>query len=185
VKALYCPASMFIRRLQHTNRKNRKAYATSKLADSIRTERGPRQRVVLNLGVDFDLPKDKRKDLANCIEGILTGQSSLFAYPKEIRTLGSRYARRIIRMQASAVTSEREAVSADYATVDLTSIEDEEVRTVGPEYVVYDTIKELGLDRKLKELELKRDQVAASCGLIAARMIAPGSERSTHHWLRT
>jgi transposase len=174
---------MFIRRVQHTNRKNRKAYATYKLVDSIRTERGPRQRAVLNLGADFDLPKDKWKDLANCIEGILTGQSSLIAYPQEIRTLGSRYARKIIRHQGSAVVSEGEAIAPDYATVDLNSVEDERARTVGAEYVVYETIKELGLDRKLKELGLRGDQVAASCGLIAARMIAPGSERSTHHWL--
>jgi len=174
---------MFIRRVQHTNRKNRKAYATYKLVDSIRTDRGPRQRVVVNLGADFDLPKDKWKDLANCIEGILTGQRSLIAYPTDIRTLGSRYARRIIRQQASAVVSEGEAIAPEYATVDLNSVENEQAQTVGAEYVVYETIKELGLDRKLKELGLKRDQVAASCGVIAARMIAPGSERSTHHWL--
>jgi len=175
---------MFIRRVQHINRKNHKTYATYKLVDSIRTERGPRQRVVLNLGADFDLPKDTWKNLANCIEGILTGQRSLIAYPKEIRTLGSSYARKIIRQQASAVVSEGEDIPPDYATVDLTSVEDEEARTVGPEYVVYETIKELGLDRILMELGLKRDQVAASCGLIAARMIAPGSERATHQWLQ-
>ena len=175
---------MFIRRVQHTNKKNRKAYATYKLVDSIRTERGPRQRVILNLGVDFDLPKDKWKDLANCIEGIITGQRPLIAYPKEIRALGSRYARHIIRTQASAVAAEAEDITPDYATIDLNSVEDEEARTVGAEYVVYETIKELGLDRTLRELGLTRDQVAASCGVIAARMIAPGSERATHHWLK-
>jgi len=173
---------MFIRRVQHTNRKNRKAYATYKLVDSIRTERGPRQRMVLNLGTDFDLPQDQWKDLANCIEGILTGQSSLIAYPREIRTLGSRYARKIIRQQASVVP-EQEAISPEYATVDLTSVEDEQARTVGAEYVVYETMKELGLDRKLKDLGLNNDQAATSCGVIAARMVAPGSERSAHHWL--
>jgi hypothetical protein len=182
-QALCYPAFIFIRRVQHTNRKNRKAYATYKLVDSIRTERGPRQRVVLNLGVYFDLPKDKWKDLANCIEGILTGQRSLIAYPKDIRALGSRYARRLIRMQASVVP-EQEAIAPDYATVDLNSMDNEEARTVGAEYVVYETIKELGLERTLRELGLRRDQVAASCVLIAARMIAPGSERATHYWLQ-
>jgi transposase len=174
---------MFIRRVPHTNRKNRKEYYTYKLVDSIRTERGPRQRVILNLGVDFDLPKDSWKDLANCIEGIITGQRPLIEYPKEIRTLGSRYARHIIRKQASVV-SEAEDIPADYETVDLNSVEDEEARTVGAEHVVYETIKELGLDRTLRERGLKRPQVAASCGVIAARMIAPGSERATHHWLK-
>lgn len=174
---------MFIRRVPHKNTKTRKEYYTYKLVDSIRTERGPRQRVILNLGVDFDLPKDNWKDLANCIEGIVTGQRPLIEYPKEIRTLGSRYARQIIRKQASTV-AEGEDIAPDYATIDLNSVEDEEARTVGAEYVVYETIKELGLDRTLRELEFNGHQVAASCGVIAARMIAPGSERSTHYWLQ-
>jgi transposase len=174
---------MFIRRVPHTNRKNRKEYYTYKLVDSIRTERGPRQRVILNLGVDFDLPRDSWKDLANCIEGIITGQRPLIEYPKEIRSLGRRYARHIIRKQASVV-SEQQDSAPDYATVDLNSMDNEEPRTVGAEHVVYETIKELGLDRTLRELGLKRPQVAASCGVIAARMIAPGSERATHHWLK-
>ena len=65
---------MFIRKVPHKNTKTRKEYYTYKLVDSFRTERGPRQRTVLNLGVDFSLPKEQWKDLANCIEEIITGQ---------------------------------------------------------------------------------------------------------------
>ncbi|MFO8164132.1 MAG: IS1634 family transposase, partial [Desulfatiglandales bacterium] len=43
---------------------------------------------------------------------------------------------------------------------------------------------QLGIDRKLKELGLSRHHLAASLGVIAARMIVPGSERSTHYWLQ-
>jgi len=69
---------MFIRRVPHKNRKNHKEYYTYKLVESIRTERGPRQRDILNLGVGFDLPKDKWKDCANCIEEIITGTKIVF-----------------------------------------------------------------------------------------------------------
>jgi transposase len=174
---------MFIRRVPHKNRKNHKEYYTYKLVESIRTERGPRQRDILNLGVGFDLPKDKWKDLANCIEEIISGQKSLFDYPKEITTLARRYARKIIREQAPVI-AERQDIEPDYATIDLNSVEDEETRTVGAEHVVYETIKQLGIDRKLKELGLNRHQVAASLGVIAGRMIVPGSERATHCWLQ-
>jgi len=174
---------MFIRRVSHKNRKNRKEYYTYKLVESIRTERGPRQRDVLNLGVNFDLPKEQWKDLANCIEEIITGQLPLIDYPKVIRTLARRYARKIIREQASVIAG-REDIPPDYETVDINSVEDEEARTVGAEHVVYETIKELEIDRKLKELGLNRHQVAASLGVIAGRMIVPGSERSTHYWLQ-
>ena len=174
---------MFIRRVSHKNRKNRKEYCTYKLVESIRTERGPRQRDVLNLGVNFDLPKEQWKNLANCIEEIITGQLPLIDYSKVIRTLARRYARKIIREQASVIAG-REDITPDYETIDINSVEDEEARTVGAEHVVYETIKELEIDRKLKELGLNRHQVAASLGVIAGRMIVPGSERSTHYWLQ-
>ena len=175
---------MFIRRVPHKNRKNRKEYYTYKLVDSIRTERGPRQRDILNLGVGFDLPKEKWKDLANCIEEIITGQRPLIDYPKAIKTLASRYARKIIRQQASVI-DEGGDIAPDYATIDVNSVDNEQARTVGAEYVVYETIKELEIDRKLRELGLNRRELAAALGVIAGRMIVPGSERCTHYWLQS
>jgi len=174
---------MFIRKVPHKNKKNRKAYYTYKLVESIRTERGPRQRDILNLGVDFDLPKEQWKDLANCIEGIITGQKLLFDYPKQIRALATRYARTIIRQQACVIT-EGEEVSSDYEIIDINSIDNEQARTVGAEYVVYEMIKALEIDRKLRNLGLNRPQLAVALGVIAGRMIAPGSERATHYWLQ-
>jgi len=174
---------MFIRKVPHRNKKNRKEYHTYKLVESIRTERGPRQRDILNLGVDFDLPKEQWKDLANCIEEIITGQKSLINYPKAIRSLARRYARKIIREQACVVAG-GEDFPPDYATIDVNTVDNEEARTVGAEHVVYETIKELGIDGKLRELGLNRHQAAASLGVIAGRMIVPGSERATHQWLQ-
>jgi transposase len=137
----------------------------------------------LNLGVDFDLPKEQWKDLANCIEGIITGQKPLFDYPKEIHALATRYARTIIRQQASVI-ADGEDISSDYEIVDINSVNNEQARTVGAEHVVYETIKELAIDRKLRNLGLNRAQLAVAFGVIAGRMIVPGSERATHHWLQ-
>ncbi len=174
---------MFIRKVPHKNRKNRKEYYTYKLVDSIRTERGPRQRDILNMGVDFDLPKEEWKDLANCIEEILTGQKHLIDYPGEIRRLAGKYAKKIIREQASVIDEEKD-ITPVYETIDINSVDNEEARTVGAEYVVYETIKELQIDQKLRELGFNRDQITATLGVIAGRIIDPGSERATHHWLQ-
>ncbi len=173
---------MFIRKVPHKDKKNRKEYFTYKLVESVRTERGPRQRDVLNLGVNFDLPKEHWKDLANCIEATLTGQRPLFDYPKKISTLARKFARAIARQQAQAI-DEGEDIPSDYQVVDVNSVDNEDIRKVGAEHVVYETIKQLGLDRKLKSLGLNRLQLALALGMIAGRMIAPGSERATHQWL--
>ena len=173
---------MFIRKVPHKEKKNRKKYFTYKLVESVRTERGPRQRDLLNLGVNFDLPKEQWKDLANCIETELTGQRPLFDYPKKLKALARKYARAITHQRAEAI-DERTDIPADYQVVDVNSFDSEDIRTVGAEHVVYETIKELGLDRKLRSFGLTRMQLSLCLGMIAGRMIFPGSERATHQWL--
>ncbi|MBW1959754.1 MAG: IS1634 family transposase [Deltaproteobacteria bacterium] len=174
---------MFIRAVEHKNKKNHRKYRTYKLVDSVRTERGPRQTTVLNLGTDFKLPKEDWKQLANCIEEIVTEQQNIFEYPKKIRTLADQYARRIIRKQSVVVVPEKKS-SPDYARVDLNSINTELPRTAGAEHVVYETIKLLEIDKKLVDLGLKSADMAAIIGVLCGRMIVPGSERSTHYWLQ-
>ena len=174
---------MFIRAVEHKDKKNSRKYLTYKLVDSVRTERGPRQTTVLNLGTDFKLPKEHWKELANCIEEIVTEQQTIFEYPKKIRVLAEQYARRIIRKQASVINPEK-ASPPDYAKVDPNSINNESPRTAGAEYVVYETIKLLEIDKKLLELCLKPADRAAIIGVLCGRMIVPGSERSTHYWLQ-
>lgn len=177
------PLYMFIRAVEHKDKKNRRTYLTYKLVDSVRTERGPRQTTVLNLGADFNLPKEHWKELANCIEEIVTEQQNIFEYPKKIRTLAEQYARRVIQKQSSVIDAEK-PVPPDYATVDLNSINNESPRTAGAEHVVYETIKLLEIDKKLGELGLKPVDRAAVIGVVCGRMIVPGSERSTHYWLQ-
>jgi len=177
---------MYIRKVTHTDKKNRQAYHTFKLVESVRTERGPRQRTMLNLGSEFALPEEQWKDLANRIEEIVTGQSPLFIYSAEIENLANRYARQITGDSRRSILPE--AVSAayapDYQRVDVGSVDHEHARTVGAEHVVYETIKELGLDEKLRDLGFNKPAVDAAIGVIAARLIAPASERSTHVWLQ-
>jgi transposase len=174
---------MFIRAVRHKNNKNSREYHTYKLVDSVRTERGPRQTTVLNLGTDFKLPNKQWKLLANCIEEIVTEQQSIFDYPTNIRTLADQYARRIIQKHSVVIVPERKK-SPDYARVDLNSINNEFPRTAGAEHVVYEIIKLLEIDKKLLELGLKSPDIAAIIGVICGRMIVPGSERSTHYWLQ-
>ena len=50
----------------------------NKLVESVRTEKGPRQRTLLNLGTDFELPEERWKELADRIESIVTARGPLF-----------------------------------------------------------------------------------------------------------
>jgi hypothetical protein len=176
---------MFIRKTTHTENKNGQTYYTYKLVESIRTARGPRQRPVLNLGKEFTLEKEKWKELADRIEAIISGQSSLFPVPEEIEQLARRYAQAIIRRHGQrSPVDVKDQIKPDYQTVDINSLENEQIRSVGGESVVLATIKELELDRKLEELGFNRPDIEAAIGVITARLLAPTSERATHLWLQ-
>jgi transposase len=173
---------MFIRKVIHRDKKNRREYHTFKLLESLRTERGPRQRMVLNLGADFSLPEEHWKDLANHIEEIVTGQHPLFTCPEEVESLADLYARRIIAYHGEATVRRADP---DYQRVDIDTIDNELPRSVGAEHVVCETIRTLGLDELLTTLGFNKPARAAALGVIAARLIAPSSERATHVWLQT
>jgi hypothetical protein len=147
---------MFIRKTTHTDQKNKKEYHTFKLIESVRTERGPRQRMLLNLGTDFSLPEGRWKDLANRIEEIVTGQNALFAYPAEIETLAARYARKVIDYHGASGGKKENSSDPDYHRVDIDTIDNERSRSVGAEHVVSETIKSLGLDDLLMALGLNK-----------------------------
>jgi transposase len=176
---------MYVRKVSHYNKSNRVEYHTYKLVESVRTERGPRQRTLLNLGTDFNLPQGKWKEFANRVEEIITGQISLLDYPEEIENFAQNCARKIIHTQPSIIPEKKDsAYLPDYQTVDVNSTENEQARTIGAEHVVYHTIKELELDRKLAELKFNKPHLEAALGVIAARLINPTSERKTHIWLK-
>jgi len=175
---------MFIRKTTHTDKKSQKGYHTFKLIESVRTDRGPRQRMLLNLGTGFPLPEDQWKDLANRIEAIVTGQDALFAAPEAIETLAVRYAKKVIHYQGEPGGTKEQSSEPEYHRVDIDTIDTERVRSVGAEHVVYETIKSLGLPNLLTSLGLTKPARDAAIGVIAARLIAPSSERAAHLWLQ-
>ena len=184
---------MFIR-ASIQKKKTQREYKTFKLVESFRTERGPRQRTVLNLGADFDLPEAQWKDLANRIEEIITRQEPIFPCAQEVERLARKHVRRIIKKGGSDVVyliragksaAARESeYSPDYQVVDVNSTENEEPRSVGAEHVVLETIRELGLDEKLSEMGFSRPWKDVAISVIAGRLINPCSELETHWWLR-
>jgi len=173
---------MYIRKVTHRNKKNHQEYFTFKLVESVRTEQGPRQQELLNLGTDFNLPVEEWKDLTLRIKEIMTGQQSILTYTPVVETLARSCARKIIRKQSSVVPEGQSL--PDYHTVDINSVENEDVRSVGAEHVVYETMKELELDKKMEELMFSKVEIDTALGVIAGKLINPSSERKTHKWLK-
>jgi len=77
-----------------------------------------------------------------------------------------------------------EQAANDYRTVNIDSIQNSRLRSVGVEHMAYNALQALELDHKLTALGLNESELAAAIGTIIGRMAAPGSERFTHAWLQ-
>jgi transposase len=84
---------MFIRQIKQKGPKG-KRYTYHRLVETIRTDKGPRQRTILNLG-SLSLPKEKWGALVKRIEANLGGQISFMEEDAQIESFAYYYAQRI------------------------------------------------------------------------------------------
>ena len=169
---------MFIRDITKKNPGYQKTFTYHRLMESVRTPKGPRQRVLLNLG-HLELPASEWKTLANRIEEILYAQSSFLPPPPHIESLAQHFARLLRQKEMRSIPEPQEAA---WETVDLNSLSQGEFRTIGGEAVAYEVFQRLGLPETLARLGLKKEQVDQAALLIIGRLLHPGSERETALW---
>jgi len=174
---------MFIRELIKKNKDYPKKFIYHVLVESYRTDKGPRQKVILNLGT-LSLTKDKWKKLANRIEEIIKGQENIFAHDKEIEALAKHYAALLIGKQLEKQTpvEGKKQAQPEYETVDINSVKNHKIRSIGAEHVALSVIERLGFDTILSEIGFNVAQIKIAKLLIVGRMVYPASELSTYQW---
>lgn len=175
---------MFIRKTTKKDSKSGKSYSAFYLVESTRTDKGPRQKVLLYLGAEIKLPEEEHKLLAQSIEEKIVGQQPLIPYPEMVERLAQMYASQVIR-QLSAVVMDPETSTSteDFVTIDVNTIEKSEPRTIGAEHLLLKMAHQLQLPKKFNELGLSTTEVALALGTIIARAAHPDSERATYAWL--
>ncbi len=178
---------MYIRETKTRNRKSGKVYAKHSLVESARTADGPRQRTVMQLG-RLTIPRKSWPALASELERRLAGQFELdmagvdrteavvSAADAAMGAYGSRG-----RRKAASVSRETEA---DYVRVDLNTSATSVSRSIGPELLVHDAWRTLGLPGILKELGLDAGERSVAEAVVAGRLVAPDSDLGTWNWIR-
>ena len=172
---------MYIRRTSIKSRKDGRQYYTYRLVQSERTANGVSQRTLINLGVDFALPRHQWPELASRIQAILNGQQHLFEITEEIETLAQNYAAQIIQAQPKNMA---EKDQPDYCEIDVDSLEMLRPRSISCEHVALEAFDFLKLGEGLQLLGFNAPQRATAIGIIVGRMCQPGSELATHGWLQ-
>jgi len=184
---------MFIRR--KIKKLKGQSYQQHQLLKSVRTNRGPRQDVILNMG-ELSLPKDQWKPLANAIEAKLNNQSSFDfeASSEEVEKLAGHFAQMIIskRLNEQGDTNgpedTQESTQApenktSYENVDVNSVTTSESRSIGSEYVIAEQMNRYRFDEILCKLEFSPKQIDYARHLIIGRAVHPSSERELARWI--
>lgn len=178
---------MYIKKTSKTDPKNGKTYFTYHLIESVRTEKGPRQHILLYMGSQIELPEGEHKLLAQRIEDIIAGNEPLIPYAEDVERLAQVYASQVIRRLSSSNSITERADNKDqepeFVNININSIEKSESRTVGAEHLMLQMVNQLELPEKLHAVGLSKTDVSIALGSIIARAVFPDSERSTYAWL--
>jgi transposase len=170
---------MYIKKVKKRNGKTKKVYEYIHLVENVRTEKGPRQRLILNLG-NLDLYPTQYKAFAKRIEDILTGQRSFVDLDVRLEKQAQAAAEKIFRKQAKELG---EKIETDYQTVDVNSLATEIHRSIGPEYVCHSVWNELKLNEFFTGQGISKNVIPLMEALVVGRLIEPGSERYTKEWV--
>jgi len=178
---------MFIRKA--TRKYKGKTYTNHLLVESVRTPKGPRQKIVCSLGDLHPRPRSEWLKLAHKVEEALVGQEDLLEQPDaEVRQIVTKVRQR----QAEAARHEQlatEAVSAegddDLVAVHTEKVDTERHREGGSVHVGHQFWKRLELDAILERTGLPERARGLTCAMTLNRLIHPSSEYAMPDWIRS
>jgi hypothetical protein len=161
------------------------------LIENVRTEKGPRQRLVVSLGTYFKIPKDIRPDVARIVKDRLLGQLPVFPFDSTLLLYADRIVKKI--QTEGKWNCARKRVSrfvADNENLQTAEIFVEEVshgynRELGPLLVGHTFWERLKFPGILRDCGFNERQIKTAEISVLNRLIEPGSENGILPWLNT
>ena len=183
---------MYIRESKTKNKKTGEVYIKHQLVASVRTEKGPRNKVIMSLGT-LVIPRIDWKRLAHALECRITGQISLLEeHDADLEILALKLVSNYGLSKAlEAVASvEEETPQKDnsaqnrFVPIDLSSVQLRNTRSLGAEVLCMKTWELLGITEFLRSIKFSLTSISLAMALVFGRLISPGSERHTIEWFR-
>jgi len=183
---------MYIKEIKKKNANSDKTYTYYRLVHSYKLGNKIRHRNIIGLGKLESIDKEQHKLLADRIEEIITGNSSLLfsdiEHSTEIETTAQFYADKIIKEKLftdnQKVKSLTKEIERNYENIDLETIEQVESKDIGGEWLVKQTLDSLGIDGILQTAGLSSNESKIAQILLTAKLLHPGSELETERWLK-
>lgn len=168
-------------RAAKTHTKGGKPAYSYRLSRSVRIGDKVRQETLLNLGVNYTVPREQWREVVLVTEALLAGGRPLLPVPADIL----RAAEELVgALRARGLAAAPEGRERAVATVDLDTLEHDDARTAGGERVCLAALSELGFFELLQEQGVRGRDARVAVALVVAKMLHPSSEREALRWLR-
>ena len=185
---------MYIREYKDIDKETGSVKIRHKLVASVRTNKGPRQKVIMPLGT-LNVPRIDWKRLAHALECRITGQQSLLqAHDADLEILALKLVSNNDLSKCLEVVDEVRQMEQEqqqkqpdrsrYVPIDMGSVKMMKTRGLGAELLCMKAWEMLGFADILKKLKFLPTSIALVMTLIFGRMISPGSERHMIEWFR-
>jgi predicted kinase/transposase len=115
---------------------------------------------------------------------IFLEQKKRFEPPEEIEKLARHFAS-LIRKKKLEARTEEEKHEPHWEEIDVNSVKNEDVRTVGAESVGAWAYKELGITEVLQEVGFNKKEIDRAKVMIIGKLVNPGSEKEIYEWFST
>lgn len=185
-------AAMFIRVVKKKNTSTGKTFCQYQLCQSSRIDGKVKQYSILYLGSNALLEEaENRKMLAQLMKALISGQSLLFnEYPSPIVKLAEEYYEKFRIKYKDVGIDDVMSIppvegKAQMQEIDINTVEIEDSRTFGGEYLCKQMMEKLGLGQCMKELGFSQQQIDLAHISIISRALFTASEHKTAQYLAT
>lgn len=183
---------MFLKAADKKDKNTGKIYRYYKLCESYRLGNSIRHHTLLTLGKLDEIDNEtEKKLLADRIEQLLKGTTVLFSsdIAPHIEKLAQHYST-IIKSKGLQKHPVKDIESIndqkqdfDYQEVDLSTIELEDVREIGCEWLCKQALNELNIENQLIRYGWSQEQAQLAAIQIISRACFPASEHKTAQWI--
>jgi len=182
---------MYISKVYKKNSTSDKKYYYYRLMRSYRIGNKVRQEFILNLGTLENVPVNKHKSLADKIEDFIeNGTNIIFECDPEIDELATKFYHQILetKKEVNKKIITKQPVDSpdavqDFQEVDLNSVNSENAREIGCEWLSFQAIEQIGLDKIIQNKPISDKLYKSSLISIISRMVHPASDLETERWL--
>lgn len=178
---------MFIKTIPKTDRNTGKTYTYYRLCESYRLGESVRHRNILSLGTldQITEPRDF-KLLADRIEQLIKGTPVLFnTANSHIEKLAQTFYQEIIdKKLLDRPTPQPATTSWNLHTVDLESLEMEQAREIGSEWMCIQALRQLDMEQCLLECGFAWADIPLAIAHLVSRAVYPSSEHATALWMK-